>query len=326
MAGYQSPIGSALQSFGGDLMQILMQREVQKRQAMLDALRQRETETDIAARTRGLDLQERQIADRREAEANQFSYDRMQDESARNIREQRQAATETERAKAQFAREGALSRLNPDQRSAFEQAEALGGDGLAAIAPPKPAKPETYNVGGDLYERTPDGQYRKVVSGYREPKADPGMKPPTDGQNIAAGFADRMDMAEGIVRQFEQDAAGMLQSPLSGRFAPDWKKSYQPAMDNWIAANLRKESGAAISADEYAGARAQYFPQPGDTDAVIQQKRELRAIAAQSMRRASGTANQGSAPAGAPMTRTIRNSRTGETRQQVSHDGGRSWQ
>jgi len=36
---------------------------------------------------------------------------------------------------------------------------------------------------------------------------------------------------------------------------------------------LRKESGAAIAASEFDNAEKQYFPQPGDSDQVISQKR-----------------------------------------------------
>lgn len=115
----------------------------------------------------------------------------------------------------------------------------------------------------------------------------------TEGQSNAAGFADRMKFNEQPIRAFEKEAA----SPLAriGGILPREMQSaarqqYDAAKSNWIAANLRKESGAAIGKEEYANADVQYFPQPGDTPATIEQKRQLRAVAEAAMRRSSGHA------------------------------------
>lgn len=63
--------------------------------------------------------------------------------------------------------------------------------------------------------------------------------------------------------------------------------SFEAAKRNWIAAVLRKESGAAISQSEYSGATHQYFPMPGDTAETLQQKTELRQLAAGNMQKAA---------------------------------------
>lgn len=63
-------------------------------------------------------------------------------------------------------------------------------------------------------------------------------------------------------------------------------QQYEAAKRNWIAAVLRKESGAAIAQSEYAGADHQYFPQPRDTAATIAQKRTLRDTALNTMQAA----------------------------------------
>jgi hypothetical protein len=151
----------------------------------------------------------------------------------------------------------------------------------------------------------------------------------TEGQSNAAGFADRMGFNEQPIQAFETQAASRLtqaQGWLPGEMRSDAFQGYEAAKKNWIAAQLRKESGAAISDGEYAEADRQYFPQPGESAAVIKQKRELRALAQQSMRRSSGSA--GAADGGGEprvMTRTIRNRQTGETRTQTSTDGGATW-
>lgn len=55
-----------------------------------------------------------------------------------------------------------------------------------------------------------------------------------------------------------------------------------------IRANLRKESGAAIGADEWTQEYVNYFPQPGDDQETIDQKAMFREITTQNMARAAG--------------------------------------
>lgn len=125
----------------------------------------------------------------------------------------------------------------------------------------------------------------------------------TEGQANAAGFADRMGQNEQAIRKFDATGASDISTALGGlmprEFQSNERKSYDAAKSNWIAAALRKESGAAIGKDEYQNADVQYFPQRGDGPQQIEEKRKLRALVEQSMRRASG-AGQSAAPAQAP--------------------------
>jgi hypothetical protein len=50
------------------------------------------------------------------------------------------------------------------------------------------------------------------------------------------------------------------------------RQKFEQAQRNFINSVLRKESGAAISPSEFDSAAKQYFPQPGDSAAVIAQK------------------------------------------------------
>ena len=54
------------------------------------------------------------------------------------------------------------------------------------------------------------------------------------------------------------------------------RQKYEQAQRNFINAVLRRESGAVISDEEFANARLQYFPQPGDSQGVIAQKKQNR--------------------------------------------------
>lgn len=66
----------------------------------------------------------------------------------------------------------------------------------------------------------------------------------------------------------------------------------QQAQRNFVNAVLRRESGAVISDEEFANAAQQYFPQPGDSPAVVAQKAQNRMTAIAGVRRASGPGGQ----------------------------------
>lgn len=71
--------------------------------------------------------------------------------------------------------------------------------------------------------------------------------------------------------------------------SPEAQK-FHAAASNWVAAQLRQESGAAIGPKEYADALVQYFPQAGDSNEVIQSKRALRETATRGMINSAGDA------------------------------------
>lgn len=106
---------------------------------------------------------------------------------------------------------------------------------------------------------------------------------PTEGQFKAAGFSKRARQAVADLNKLPSDiGTSVISDTLQGKsFFPDALKSenrklYEQAKDNFISANLRKESGAAIGAEERAAEDRKYFPQPGDTPAVIAQKAQAR--------------------------------------------------
>ena len=51
---------------------------------------------------------------------------------------------------------------------------------------------------------------------------------------------------------------------------------YLAAANNWVRANIRQESGAAIPEDELLKEYQNYFPMPGNTPETIQYKADLR--------------------------------------------------
>ncbi len=141
-------------------------------------------------------------------------------------------------------------------------------------------------------------------------------------ESQAAGFAGRMNDAAQIIQSVEsqEDFNGVpefLWNRPTRTLPPEWQR-YRQAGENWIRANLRRESGAVIGVDEMASEFRVYFPQPGDSPEVIRQKANARARAEQSMRAQSRGAYEDygldqpvSQPAQAQET-TATNPQTGE--------------
>lgn len=114
----------------------------------------------------------------------------------------------------------------------------------------------------------------------------------TEGQTGAARYAYNMVGATEVIDELEgagitgAGIAGMLKrgAGVVGQYAmkPE-EQQYVQAQNDWIAAKLRKESGAAIPPEELEGQRKIYFPAPGDSPQVIKQKARSRARAQKGM-------------------------------------------
>jgi hypothetical protein len=144
-------------------------------------------------------------------------------------------------------------------------------------------------------ERGLQGDDRKafVFNGKIPSQAE---KAPTEGQANAALYVDRMKEAEAIISQpgptgaaMSRTQVGLSQVPVFGNklVSSDFQRVEQ-AQRNFINATLRRESGAVISQAEFDNARKQYFPQPDDGPAVLEDKRRNRLTAIQGIENAAG--------------------------------------
>lgn len=118
----------------------------------------------------------------------------------------------------------------------------------------------------------------------------------TEGQTTAARYAynmvgatDAIDMLEGegvtgagFFTALKRGAGAVGQYAMSPS-----EQQYVQAQNDWIAAKLRKESGAAIPPEELEAQRKIYFPMPGDSNAVVKQKGKSRKRAQKGMIAAS---------------------------------------
>lgn len=180
--------------------------------------------------------------------------------------------------------------ITPEQYKAAVTKETTGG----ASAKSKLGKLKSDLEAGLI---TPD-EYQKEAAGsqkYRE------------GEMKAASFGNMMQQSSKLLDELEgqgevvSKTAAALESVI-----PSWaggqaaantarnelQQKYKNAADSWIRAKLRKESGAAIGAQEAEQEYRTFFPVPGDTPEVIAQKKNMREEANKAMIAESGGAYQ----------------------------------
>lgn len=122
-----------------------------------------------------------------------------------------------------------------------------------------------------------------------------------DAESKAAGFAARMSAAEGILTGLERQGvhtgnegdtvAGAL-GTAGNYLMSEEGQQYRQAQKDWVRAKLRRESGAVIGVEEMADEIATYFPMPGDSPKVVEQKRQARVRAMEAIRLSGGKASE----------------------------------
>lgn len=212
-------------------------------------------------------------------------------EAAQNPIQQRNAANaqaakdagETQRALIQERGVDARTRAQTAQ-----QQEANSIDrarlGIDAIRAGNAGVPTGYRVKADGSGLEP------IPGGPQDPNTPRGKNTLNDTQAKALQFGSRMLASEGILDRLA--TAGVDQPGLIKRgadavglgAAANWTQSaeqqqVEQAQRDFINAALRRESGAAIADSEFANARQQYFPQPGDSKEVREQKKANRELA-----------------------------------------------
>lgn len=116
------------------------------------------------------------------------------------------------------------------------------------------------------------------------------QKPLNDAQSKAYLFGSRMQESNEVLKELAKDENGntttshpMARAPLLGNvvnaFQGENRQMLDQAKRDFMSAVLRRESGAAIADSEYSNADKQYFPQIGDSKAVVAQKARNRQLA-----------------------------------------------
>lgn len=177
----------------------------------------------------------------------------------------------------------------------------------------------------DYYSKRRQGEAAagfKVPAGYQRDPNNPdrvipipnGPKDPTvlanrpEAQLKSQGFADRASASDDILSGLEQpgaweaaqtaigDAAGSIvglgtdsgAAAVESMIKSGTAQQRDQAQRDFVTAVLRKESGAVIGASEFANEARKFFPQAGDTQAVVQQKAAARQRAIANLQREGG--------------------------------------
>lgn len=136
-----------------------------------------------------------------------------------------------------------------------------------------PSIVRTGNVpgGGILYPKTPpDSAMNASLFGQRANEANSQL------ETIVGNGFDPTSIVTGSTKLLPN----IMQSPKMQQF--------EQAKRNFVNAVLRKESGALISNEEMASADLQYFPQVGDSEEVLNQKKINRITAIEGLNRMAG--------------------------------------
>lgn len=152
---------------------------------------------------------------------------------------------------------------------------------------------------------------KQIAAGERAAKAAEGKKP-TEAEQKAAGFAQRMELSDQLLKDIEGKVASQQMQgkdvgtmyptartqalggvPLVGDYlrtagSSKQQQLYRQAQENWVRANLRKESGAVIGSDEMNAEIKTYFPQPGEAQELIAQKALARQVTQDAMKTSAG--------------------------------------
>lgn len=138
--------------------------------------------------------------------------------------------------------------------------------------------------------QTPQGMMRvNPRTGAVEPVQAPGGGPlypkPTAEEQKAQSFGDLAASShanairledKGLQPSLWAKVGEALPFGMGNYLRSEDRQKYEQAVRQFAQAWLRKTSGAAVSREEYAMTDTTYFPQPGDSQAVIAQKRTAR--------------------------------------------------
>lgn len=155
------------------------------------------------------------------------------------------------------------------------------------------------------YRATASGGLEFIPGGPADPNAAKKASP-TEFQGKSAAFGSRAQEADRILGELAGNYSpagintknavgstpligGALEAGANSMLSDNSQKAEQAQRD-FMNAILRQESGAAIGKDEFNNGKRQYFPQPGDSAAVIEQKASNRRLAVQGLINNAGNA------------------------------------
>ena len=199
----------------------------------------------------------------------------------------------------------ALKRLNLSQaefqRGQYDRVETADGFAYVPKVPGMPVIPITGTGGEQLAGKGAATEDQAKAAGFtlrmnqatqlfNSPVLDPNTNKPLiiDGKQVTLEDAfGKPGRWQSILRNIP--SAG-LTTALANLIESSGRQQYRQAQENWVSANLRAESGAAIGVDEMEKEIQKYFPQANDKPQVIAQKAQARKAAELAMEVRGGPA------------------------------------
>lgn len=187
------------------------------------------------------------------------------------------------------------------QRGQYDRVETADGFAYVPKVPGMPIIPITSATGEQLAGKGSATEDQAKAAGFalrmneatklfNNPVLDPNTKQPLviNGKQVtleeAFGSPSR---TQAILRNIP--SAGIT-TGVANLIESSGRQQYRQAQENWVTANLRAESGAAIGVDEMEKEIKKYFPQVDDKPAVIKQKADARKSAELAMEVRGGPA------------------------------------
>jgi hypothetical protein len=187
----------------------------------------------------------------------------------------------------QMSREGQISQIAGGDQGQFRRATPEEAQQFGAAA-------GQFGPDGKFYAlNPPQGTSLSVDpnTGAVTFNQGAGVKPLTESQSKDTLYATRATNALPLVDRYESELLSLSGNlaegiPLNlGNYAQS--EQYQVARDagrDFLATILRKDTGAAITANEEQTYGKMFLPQPGDKPAAIQAKRQRRALAVEAIK------------------------------------------
>ena len=141
---------------------------------------------------------------------------------------------------------------------------AANPNGSAAIVPNLPSKPLTAEQSNSANFASRAARSNEILSALESGGVT--------NQGIIKSAVSGLPLVGGAAGAAMNAMPGILGGPN------ELQQQTEQARRDFVNAVLRKESGAAISPSEFDSANKQYFPQPGDSAKVIEQKRLNREL------------------------------------------------
>lgn len=156
---------------------------------------------------------------------------------------------------------------------------------------------EAIRVGGqyiNAYDRQMQelqmSNIRSQIAERNKPE-DPTGTPLTASQFAALGYGERLLQSSLVIDEIGGQFVGQgsaLAAYLPNTLKGSERQKFEQAQRNFVNSVLRRESGAAISPEEFESAKLQYFPQPGDKTDVLIQKKANRDLVIKNMLKEGG--------------------------------------